>query len=809
MILRQTLRSLAKTPGFTVATVLTLAIAIGATAAIFSVVNGVLLKPLPFRDSDRLVALTHRTKDGGVRNAPASPALYFTYRDNNRTFESVALWSPGTASVTSGEPEEVQALSTTHEFLPTLGVRPTLGRAYIAADDEPGAAQTVILSYGYWQRHFGGAESALGQTLVVDGTAHTVIGVLPADFRFAQRPSDLLLPMQPSRARSWVGILGENGIARLKPGVSLAAANADVERMIPICFATFPSLPGTTENDLPHADLAWLKDIFVRDLGDVLTVMTGTIALLLLIACANVANLQLVRTDGRARELAIRAAVGAGWARLAGSVLLESVVLALAGGLAGLALAAAALPTLLAFAAPNLPTVLRISIDPRVVAFALALSVGVGLLFGLIPAAKYAAPRLVAVLGAAGRSPGISRERQRVRTALVVAQVAIALVLLVGSGLMIRTYAALSTVDPGFTEPEHLQAVGISIPEALEPDSKRVMGVQHEIQDRLAAIPGVDSAAYISSLPLDNGSAWFALLLEDKVLRPGQSPALRQLRFASPGFFATFGTPLIAGRTLEWRDNEEGRDVALVSENLARAEWGSAAAALGKRLRPLPTERWAEIVGVVGDITSEGLDRAAPETFYLSQSYGILGQYMTRKVQFVLRSDRVGTPGFIEDVQRAIRSVRGSLPLADVQSMSDVHQRSLARTSLTLVLLGVTASMALLLGVVGIYGVISYSLAQRTQEIGIRIALGAQASALKRLLLGQAAVLVGVGAAIGLGGAAALTRLMGTLLFGVSALDPATYVAVCVLLVGAALAAAYLPARRAARVDPINALRAE
>jgi predicted permease len=809
MILRQTLRSLAKTPGFTVATVLTLAIAIGATAAIFSVVNGVLLKPLPFRDSDRLVALTHRTKDGGVRNAPASPALYFTYRDNNRTFESVALWSPGTASVTSGEPEEVQALSTTHEFLPTLGVRPTLGRAYIAADDEPGAAQTVILSYGYWQRHFGGAESALGQTLVVDGTAHTVIGVLPADFRFAQRPSDLLLPMQPSRARSWVGILGENGIARLKPGVSLAAANADVERMIPICFATFPSLPGTTENDLPHADLAWLKDIFVRDLGDVLTVMTGTIALLLLIACANVANLQLVRTDARARELAIRAPVGAGWARLAGSVLLESVVLALAGGLAGLALAAAALPTLLAFAAPNLPTVLRISIDPRVVAFALALSVGVGLLFGLIPAAKYAAPRLVAVLGAAGRSPGISRERQRVRTALVVAHVAIALVLLVGSGLMIRTYAALSTVDPGFTEPEHLQAVGISIPEALEPDSKRVMGVQHEIQDRLAAIPGVDSAAYISSLPLDNGSAWFALLLEDKVLRPGQSPALRQLRFASPGFFATFGTPLIAGRTLEWRDNEEGRDVALVSENLARAEWGSAAAALGKRLRPLPTERWAEIVGVVGDITSEGLDRAAPETFYLSQSYGILGQYMTRKVQFVLRSDRVGTPGFIEDVQRAIRSVRGSLPLADVQSMSDVHQRSLARTSLTLVLLGVTASMALLLGVVGIYGVISYSLAQRTQEIGIRIALGAQASALKRLLLGQAAVLVGVGAAIGLGGAAALTRLMGTLLFGVSALDPATYVAVCVLLVGAALAAAYLPARRAARVDPINALRAE
>jgi predicted permease len=805
--LRQTLRRLGRSPGFTLTTVLTLAIGIGATTAIFSVVNGILLTPLPFPDSDRLVALTHRSKDGGVRNAPASTALYFTYRDNNQTFESVALWSPGTASVTSGDPEEVQILGATYEFLPTLGVRPALGRSFIAADDEPGAAPTVILSHGYWQRHFGGAENALGQTLVVDGTAHTVIGVLPADFRFTQRPLELVLPMQPSRARSWVGILGENGIARLKPGVSLAAANADVERMIPIFFATFPSLPGTTESDLPRADLSWLKDTFVRGLGDVLAVMTGTIALLLLIACANVANLQLVRTDGRARELAIRAAVGAGRARLAGSVLLESVVLALVGGLAGLTLAAATLPTLLAFA-PNLPTVLRISIDPRVVVFALALSVGVGLLFGLIPAAKYAAPRLVAVLGAAGRSPGISRERQRLRSALVVAQVAIALVLLVGSGLMIRTYAALNAVDPGFTDPEHLQAVGISIPEALEPDIKRVMAVQHDIQERLAAIPGVDSAAYISSLPLESFAPWFALLLEDKVLPGGQSSALRQLRYASPGFFATFGTPLIAGRTLEWRDNEEGRHVALVSENLARAEWGSAAAALGKRLRPLPTDPWAEIVGVVGDITSAGLDQAAPETFYLSQGYG-LAQYMTRKVQFVLRSDRVGTAGFIEDVQKAIWSVNGSLPLADVQSMGDVYQRSLARTSLILVLLGITASMALLLGVVGIYGVISYSLAQRTQEIGIRIALGAQGGALERLLLGQVALLVSVGVAIGLGGAAALTRLMGTLLFGVSAVDPATYVAVCALLVGAALAAAYLPARRAARVDPIEALRAE
>jgi predicted permease len=412
------------------------------------------------------------------------------------------------------------------------------------------------------------------------------------------------------------------------------------------------------------------------------------------------------------------------------------------------------------------------------------------------------------VLGSAGRSPGVSRERQRARSVLVVAQVAIALVLLIGSGLMIRTYAALSAVDPGFTDPEHLLTVGISIPEAVEPDFRRLPAMQRAMLEQLGAIRGVESSAYISTLPLDGFAPYFALLIEDKTQPPGEATPLRQLRFASPGFFPAFGTPLIAGRTLEWSDNEEGRHVALVSENLARAEWGSAASALGKRIRPLPTDPWAEVVGVVGDISSAGLDQAAPQTFYLSQNYG-LAQYMTRKVQFVVRSDRVSTSAFLEDVQRAIWSVNASLPLADVQSMGDVYERALARTSLTLLLLGITASMALLLGVIGIYAVISYSLAQRTQEIGIRIALGAPSAALKRLVLGHVALLVGIGVAIGLVGAAALTRLMRTLLFGVGTLDPATYAAVCALLAGTALVAGYLPARRAARVDPMCALRAE
>jgi putative ABC transport system permease protein len=808
--LRHAVRRLLRAPGFTLATVLTLAICIGATTAIFSVVNGILIQPLPFQQSERLVALTHR-QQAGLSNLPASPAIYFTYRDHSETFESVALWLTNTASITgAGNPEEVQTLVTTHEFLPTLGVQPALGRSFTAADDQPGGPKTVILSHGYWQRRYGGAENVLGEALDVDGAPYTVIGVLPRDFRFSQRTAEILVPMQPNRSLAPVGPLGENGIARLKPGVTLADASADVDRMISIMIETFPAMPGMDMRTLTstrlQADLRPLKDYFVRDLGEVLPVLLGTIAMLLLIACANIANLQLVRTSSRSRELAIRAALGAGTRSLAGSLLLESALLAVVGGVAGLALAAAALPVLLGVAAQNLPVVLRITIDSTVLGVWLATSLAAGLLFGSLPAARFAVPRVAIVLGGAGRAPGVTRERHRTRNALVVAQVAIALVLLVASGLMIRTYEALRDVDPGFTAPTSLQTVRISIPPAVEPSFARVLRMQNDIQDRLVGVAGVESAGFISALPLGFGPST-GLFLQDKVLPPGQGPTNREFRYVSPGFFEAFGTALIAGRTFEWRDNYEDRRVALISESLARAEWGTAEAAIGKQLRMFPTEPWYEIVGVVGDIPLEGLDQPT-EAFYFPQSH-LLAQFQSRNVTYVLRSERVGTPGFVEEIQSAIWSVSGSLPLASVQSMDDVYRRSLARTSLTLVLLAITASMALLLGLIGVYGVISYSLAQRTHEIGVRLALGAQTATLKRMLLGQVLLLVGVGVGLGLAGAAALSRSLRTLLFGVGELDPATYVAVAAVLIVAALLAGYLPARRVTRIDPMQALRTE
>jgi predicted permease len=808
--LGQTVRRLLQSPGFTLTTVLTLAIGIGATIAIFSVVNGVLLKPLPFPESDRLIALVHQAPGVGESELAASPAMYFTYRDNNETFESVALWYPNTASVTgAGDPEEVQRLVSTHEFLPMLRVQPLLGRTFSAGDDEPGNPATVMLTYGYWQRRFGGAENALGQTLVVDGAPHEIIGVLPQEFRFLQQPAEILTPARPIRAFAFVPSTGERGIARLKEGVTLAEASADVARMIPILIDTFPIVPGLTREAVESMQLGpklrFFKDDIVGDLDDVLWVLMGTIGMLLLIACANVANLQLVRTETRGQELAIRAALGAGRGRIARNLLLESTLLGLVGGVAGLALAAASLPVLLAVAAENLPTVLEITIDRTVLVFTLAISLASGLLFGLIPVVKHAGPGVAAMLSSTGRSHSSSRKRHRVRTSLVVAQVALALVLLVASGLMIRTFQSLRDVDPGLTHPAQIQTLRISLPQAAVPEFARVVRMQHDIADRLAAIAGVESVGFATRLPLIRSGPSGPFALEDKP----DGPALEiEFRYTSPRFFATLGTPVVAGRDFEWADHYGTQQVAVVSENVARREWGSPAAALGKRIRRSPQSPWLEVIGVAGDVRHDGVDQPAPDTVYLASSES-LAQYASRAVYYFIRSERVGTPGFLEEVQQAIWSVNGSLPLGSVQTLGDLYERSMARTSLTLVLLAITAAMALALGLVGIYAVISYTLTLRAREIGIRMALGAQNAALKRMLLSQVLVLMAAGVALGLGGAAALTRLMQSLLFGVTALDPATYLTVSVVLVMTAAIAGYLPARRVTRVDPMSALRAE
>ena len=810
--LRQTIRRLFSAPGFTLTTMLTLAVGIGATIAIFSVVNGILFKPLPFREPERLVALRHQLPAAGRDDAAASPAIYFTYREHTEAFESVALYTYNRASVTgNGDPEEVSRLLATHEFLDTLGVGPLLGRAFTAADDEAGNPPVVMLSYGYWQRRFGGAGDVIGRALVVDGAAHEIIGVLPADFRFLEQPAEIVAMARPSREFAFVPSFSERGIARLKPGVTLAAASADVERMIPILYETFPMVPGMTRQQLEEMgfgpSLRPLKDDVVGDLDDVLWVLMGTIVMLLLVACANVANLMLVRAETRAHELALRMALGAGRTVIARSLVVESALLGFAGGAVGLALAAASLPLLLAFAAGELPDPLAVAIDERVVAFSLAISAACVLLTSAIPAVKYAAVRLTVFLRTAGRGYSVSRERHRVRNSLVIVQVALALVLLVASGLMIRTFVSLHRVQPGFAAPDQVQTFRLSIPQAMIPELDGVVRMQNDLEQRLAAIPGVESVGFSSGeLPLLSRGPSQPFLREDQ--RDAAS-LLIDYRYVSPRFFRTLGTPLVAGRDLEWRDYDAGAQrVAAVSEELAQREWGSAAAGLGKRLRRGGNGEWLEVVGVVGDVRHHGVDRPAPDTIYVTSSEA-LAQFAARAVYVFVRSDRVGTAGFLADVQRAIWSINPNLPLGSVQTFGEIYRGSMARTSLTLVLLGITGIMSLILGLVGIYGVINYLVVQRTREIGIRMALGARNAHVKRMLLGHVLALAGAGAALGLGGAALLTRLMEGLLFGVTPLDPATYVAVAAVLLGTCAIAGYLPARRATHIDPTAALRAE
>jgi predicted permease len=628
--------------------------------------------------------------------------------------------------------------------------------------------------------------------------------VLPPEFRFLEEQAEVLTPAQPDRARSFAGPIGERVIARLEDGVTLVDASADVARMIPIAFDTFPA-PGaarrTVEEHPILPSLRPLQDRVVGELDDVLVMLMSTIGMLLLIACANIANLLLVRTEGRRQELAIRAALGAGWGAIARSLLFESVVLALLGGAAGLTLASLALPALLRLAGSELPSALVIGVDGHVVLFALGVSVLCGALLCVIPIAKYAAPRVVDALRSTARSYSAGRETHRARNTLVVAQVALALVLLIASGLMMRSFVALRSVEPGMYDPARVQTLRIVFP---RPQAPEFLSMQQEVVEQIAAVPGVEAVAYSTRRPLLASGPSGPFSFDNAP----QEPVETEFRVNSPGYFTALGAPLLAGRDFEWTDIRESRAVTIVSANIANARWGDPAAALGHTLSRGPGASPLTIVGVVGDIRHDGVDRRAPETVYLTQSeFG--ARFLTRSPFFFVRSGRVGTPGFVDEIRRAIWEVNSDLPLGAVEPLSAVYQRSMARTSLTLVLLALTSGMALLLGLVGIYAVIAYVLAQRTREIGIRMALGAQTGALKGMLLRQVFTLVAVGVALGVGGAAALTRLMESLLFGVTALDAATYVSVSATLFAIALLAGYVPARRVTRVDPMQSLRAE
>jgi len=534
----------------------------------------------------------------------------------------------------------------------------------------------------------------------------------------------------------------------------------------------------------------------------------------MLMACANVANLLLVRADARQQELSIRAALGAGRARIARELLVESVSLGLAGGVLAVGVALAGLRLLAAIGPADLPRLSEISLDARSLGFALLLSVFSGLFFGSIPALRYARASASSWLLGSNRTASASRARHRSRNVLVIAQVAMAMVLLIGALLMIRTFAALRNVEPGFADAPHLQTMRISIPGDMIPDPRAVTRTQNNIADKLAAIPGVRSVGFAAAVPMDgNDPNWDQILVEGKNYEGGEPP-LMLYNYVSPGFFKTMGTSLVAGRDLTWDDVYRLRPMVMVSENFARQTWGSPAAAVGKRVRQFTSTPWQEVIGVVENVRNHGVDQEASPCVYWP---AMLNDPYTRQpaidaphsVTFAIRTDRAGNQSFLAEMQQEVWGVNSNLPLASVRTMQEIYGQSLARTSFTLVMLAIAGSMALALGIIGIYGVISYAVSQRTREIGIRLALGAQKSELKWMFVRSALTFTAIGVAIGVGAAAGLTQWMKSLLFGISPLDPFTFIAIPVVLAAFAALASYLPARRAAAVDPVEALRAE
>jgi predicted permease len=655
----------------------------------------------------------------------------------------------------------------------------------------------------------------IGRKITGNGVTAEIIGVMPNGFRVADARADLLIPMQFDRSGLMLPTFNYLGIARLKPGVTLAEANADVARMLPIWLSSWPPFPG---GDARFYSDVWkigpaltpLKQDVIGSIGNVLWVVMGTIATVLLIACANLTNLLLVRGQGRERELAVRAALGGGAWRIARGLMLESLMLGLVGGVLGLAVAFAALKPLLALAPAGLPRIDGISLDGRAVAFAVGVSLVAGLALGLIPALKYAAPRVATALhGARAASQG--RESRRAQSVLVVLQVALALVLLVSSGLMIRTFLALRSVEPGFTHAAELQTFRLSIPAELVSEPDRVMRMEKEILDTLAAIPSVGSASLASSMVMDGVRSAANVVSVEGVTGDPTAPApLRRFRFVSPEFLATMGTRLVVGRDITWPEAYEGAPVAMISENFARELFGQPAAALGKRINGVDS-RWHEIVGVVQDVRDDGVAQPAPVIVYWPpyNPGSSFGGPVVRGMTIVLRSPLAGTAALMQQVQRAVWSVNAALPLASPRTMQDVYAVSLARTTFTLMMLATAGGVALALAVVGLYGVLSYAASLRRREIAIRVALGAQDHHVRRTFLNYGVGLALIGVVLGCVAAAAVTQLMTSLLSEVTPLDPLTYAVAATLLIAVAVIASYVPARRASAVDPAQLLAAE
>jgi len=815
---KHVLRRLRHAPLFTAIALITLAVAVGANTVIFGVVNGVLLKPLSYPNPDQLIAVDHLSQQTGFKKMGISPSIYFVYREQNTTLADIGAYDDDELDVTgSGTPEHVRVLDVTDGTLPLLGVSPVLGRLFNREDDSPGTAQTVVLTYPYWQQRFGGASSVIGSSITVGGVSKEIIGVLPQRFHFLdQKDPSLILPMPWDRATTTLGSFNANAIARLKSGVSAQQATADLERLLPIVARTFPPPEGLSASfyqSLHYTpSLIPLKEEVVENVENVLWVLLASTILVLLVACANVANLLMVRVESRHHEFAIRYAIGGARQGISADILLESSLLGLVGSMIGLVLALGAMRVIVGLGATNIPRIRDISITPSVLLFTIAIAVIASLLIACVPILKSTSPHLISDLREGGRGVGEGRRGQGTRKALVTLQVALSVVLLICSGLMIRTFRAMMNVSPGFTSPETVQTFGFYIPETQIPDTspELVIRMDEAIMQKIASIPGVSSVSIGRSVPMDNNNANNPVYIQNRTYEGSEVPPARRFNYVAPGFFSTLGTRLLAGRDLTWTDTYEKSPVVIVSKSFASEYWRRPQDALGQRIRVLSTDTWREIIGVSEDVHYDGVEKPAPSMVYwplMMDYFAGQKQKLQRATVFVVRSQLAGSQSSMKAIQQQVWMVNPNVPLANSKTMSDLYAKSIARTSFALVILCVSGGISLLLGTVGIYGVIAYSVSLRTREIGIRMALGAQRGAVVGGFVRQGMWLTVVGVAIGLMIASATMRFMSAILYGVNADDPITYITIACAVVIAALLACYLPSRRAAEVNPVLALR--
>ncbi len=801
--IRYALRGLLKRPGFTAIVVITLALGIGTNTAIFSVVNAVLLRPLPYPDSDRIVMVWHRWELRGVDRLSLSPHEFIEYRDRNHSFSAIAAYVPGGRDLTgTGDAERIEAARVTDQFFPVLGTPALRGRTLVTEENQPGSEQVAVISYDLWQRRFAGDDKVVGQNLVLDGVSHTIVGVMPVDFQFPTPEVKIWTPLAFSAedldTNSGSSYL--NVVARTKPGIELPQAQADLASIAAQMQKEHPDR--YEQGGGVGINVVQAREQMVGDYRVVLLILLGLVGFVLLIACLNVANLLLARVASRRHEIAVRAALGAGRLRLIRQSLAETLLLTMSGGLLGLLIGSLASALIRLFNPANLPRADEIQVDLSVLIFTFAISLVTGLVFGVIPAVQASRLDLLTTLNESVKA-GEGKRRNRLHASLVVGEVGIAIILLVGAGLLIKSFSKLQQVNLGFN-PSNVMTMHLSLPQSRYAEPHRVRGFFSELVSRTENLPGVEAVALINSLPLKAAGIEPDIFVEgrqDNLLNVG-------LRMSSPQYSRALGLELKEGRFFDDGDRDNTNAVAVVNEAFTRICCPSEEA-LGKRVKiggpdmPFP---WLTIVGVIRDVRQQGPDTAAKPELFVPHAQPVIGNAMWQSMSLMLRTDR-DPEGSIAGVRAIVRELDPELPVFDVATMQQLVAKSVAPRRFNMFAVSIFSALALMLAAIGIYGVMSYTVTARTREIGIRMALGARAVNVLSLVIKDGMKLALAGLAVGIGGALVLTRLMRTLLFDVTPTDPATFAGVAILLFVVALFACFLPARRASGVNPIDALR--